>query len=119
MVVLSVLDVISADDLYLAYVDILLPLWGGVRGWSRAGVCTYGEKVDLFEEFLFVVFELADHGFVWQGRARGRGCGSVDVSKFESAVDVLVQSLDRSFSAKNITNIISGFYFPIYHLIPS
>ena len=65
VVVLAVLDVVPPHDLDLAEVRVLLPLRGGCYGelscWGERGT-TYVEKVDLFEEFLFVVLELADHG---------------------------------------------------------
>lgn len=69
MVVIAVLDMVSAEDLDLAYVGILLPLRGSDR--SARVRRTHSKKVDFFEQFLFVVFEFADH-FCGR-RARGRG----------------------------------------------
>lgn len=118
MVVLSVLYVVSAEYLDLANAGILLPLqrWcgqgglEGVRGW------THGKKVNFFEEFLFVVFEFADHCWWWQGRDAhvAEGVGVWVLSKFESAVDVLVEALTY-LSPRKISQI-SYLAFIFSHL---
>ncbi len=76
MIVLAVLDVIPAHNPDLAQVRILLPLFPSSVP-SRCRCLTPGthvKEVDLLEEFLLVVLELADHGELKarQG-AEGRG----------------------------------------------
>lgn len=61
MIVVSVLDVVAPEDLYLAEICILFPL----QGMMRESLClregTYVEKIDFFQEFLLVVVERANH----------------------------------------------------------
>lgn len=72
MVVLAVLDVIPAHDLDLAQVRILLPLFRSSVPFRRCCLTlrTHIEEIDLLEEFLFVVLELADHDELRAGGVR-------------------------------------------------
>lgn len=65
VVVLSVLNVVPADDFDLAYVGILLPLpRGSETVYGDSDTNAHGEKVDFLEELLFVVFEFSDHYYL-------------------------------------------------------
>ena len=75
MVVLPVLDVIPAHNLDLAQVRILLPLLpSSVPSRRRCLMLhTYVKEVDLLEELLLVVLELANHGELKAGRGAEAG----------------------------------------------
>ena len=64
MIILPILYVVSAHHSDFPEVGILLPLDGKFVIVERVGGVTYIEKINLFEEFLLVVFELADHFMV-------------------------------------------------------
>lgn len=81
VVVLPVLDVVPAHDFNFTDVGILLPLRDSVRtGIKTSGKKgTYVEEVNLLEELLLVVLELANHGAGESRRGRERGGGMCDV----------------------------------------
>jgi hypothetical protein len=64
VVILSVLDMVPAHNFNFSKVGILLPLRRIRKGrlTTTTTTMTYIEKVDLFEELLFMVLEFADHG---------------------------------------------------------
>ncbi len=63
MIILSVLDVVSAHDFDFSEVSILFPLQRmRTRKQSSGKTEIHVEKVDFFEELLLVMFELPDHG---------------------------------------------------------
>lgn len=73
VVVFAVLDVVATHDADFAEVCILFPLECVYLVEYRVLMSerTYVEKVDFFEEFLFVVLELADHNVVGREKSRG------------------------------------------------
>lgn len=76
-VVIPVVNVVSTEEVDLATIFVLFPI----------------KKIDMFEEFLFVEFELADHGsrsHVWDQGVVSRRCRrsksrSVALTKFSIA----------------------------------